>query len=84
MALRTLAKLSLRLTTREADAVSQDPDPDVRLALAQLAGKLVDPPEPTFARLAEDADPAVRHAAGLHQDLEQARRLFLDRDAWQR
>jgi hypothetical protein len=67
MALRTLAKLSVRLTHTEAAAVAHDPDPDVRLALAQLAAQLVDPPEYALGILGEDADPTVRHAVALHQ-----------------
>jgi HEAT repeat protein len=67
LALRTLAKLSVRLTPTEASAVAHDPDPDVRLALAQLVSRLVDPPDYALAILLHDDDPTVRHAAMLYQ-----------------
>ena len=67
MALRTLAKLSVALTHTEAAVVAHDPDPDVRLALAQLAAQLVDPPHYALEILGRDGDPTVRHAAALHQ-----------------
>lgn len=68
MALRALAKRSVCLTEAEAAAVARDVDPDVRLALAQLADVLVDAPEPVLALLAADEDRDVRHAAASGQD----------------
>jgi hypothetical protein len=66
MALRALARLSAQLSGAETVAIARDPDPDVRLALTQLAGVLVQRPKGVYVLLAGDVDPTVRHAAALH------------------
>jgi HEAT repeat protein len=66
MALRAVSKLDARVTPAEAETLAHDPDPDVRLALAQHAMRVVPSPAKVFAVLARDPDSNVRHAAEIH------------------
>jgi HEAT repeat protein len=67
MTARALAKLSGRISEAEALRLAHDPDPGVRLALAQVAAAIVDPPEHVLSLLADDEDATVRHAAAVHR-----------------
>ncbi|HEY7622224.1 MAG TPA: HEAT repeat domain-containing protein [Solirubrobacteraceae bacterium] len=67
MALRALARAAAQISEAQAAELALDPVPAVRLALAQVAAKLVASPERVFSPLAHDADPTVRHAAATHR-----------------
>jgi HEAT repeat protein len=67
MAVRALGKLSSVIPDALALTVAGDPDPEVRLALAQACATVVADPIRVFDALAADDDPTVRHAAFVHQ-----------------
>jgi HEAT repeat protein len=63
MALRAIARLSILIPEPDALRLADDPEPAVRMALAQVATAVTSPPERILATLADDQDPTVRHAA---------------------
>jgi HEAT repeat protein len=64
-ALYALARLSARAPEPELWGITDDPDPDVRLALIHSAAALCEEPEPLVRQLAADSDPSVRQAAEM-------------------
>jgi HEAT repeat protein len=68
MALRSLAKLSVRIPAADVLRLAGDPEPAVRLALAQVALTVSESPDAVFSALARDDDPTVRHAAALYRE----------------
>jgi HEAT repeat protein len=81
MAVRALAKLRSLIPDGEAIAIARDPDPEVRLALAQVGAFLVADPDRVFDALVEDDDPTVRHAAFVHRMRDSVRgAATLDRE----
>jgi HEAT repeat protein len=67
MALRALAKLSVRIAEADALRLAHDPEPGVRLALAHVATATVVAPNRVLSALADDGDATVRHAAAVHR-----------------
>ena len=68
MALRALAKLSVGISEADALRVAGDPEPGVRLALAQVATAIAASPDRVLSVLAIDDDATVRHAAAIRRD----------------
>ena len=68
MALRALAKLSVGISEADALRVAGDPEPGVRLALAQVATAIAASPDRVLWVLAIDDDATVRHAAAIRRD----------------
>ena len=48
--------------------MARDPEPGVRLALAQVATAIVEPPDRLLSALAIDDDATVRHAAAIRRE----------------
>lgn len=61
--LYALSHLQARESTADVGRLVDDPDPDVRLALLQVADALLPDPEPLIYYLAADTDAVVRDSA---------------------
>jgi HEAT repeat protein len=59
-----LAHLQARDAAAEVERLAEDPVPDVRLALVNVAERLLDDPERVIRPMAADADPGVSGSAG--------------------
>ena len=68
MALRAFAKLAVGISEADALRVAGDPEPGVRLALAQVATAIAESADRVLSVLAIDDDATVRHAAVIRRE----------------